>query len=93
MKMDNLEKALAMLADEPAHPGLAFIDDAVFNRIAARGAAAVSSRVVIVAAIGAVLMGVAGAGLSSAPALAAPVLSPFGAADPLAPSTLLGGGH
>ena len=91
--MDDLDKALGMLADVRAHPGLASIDDAVFSRIAARGAAAVSGRVAIVAGIGAVLMGVAGAGLPSAPAVVAPALSPFGAADPLAPSTLLGDGH
>jgi hypothetical protein len=93
MMMDDLDQALRMLANAPAHPGLSSIDEAVFGRIAARNAAVVSGRVALVAGVGAVLMGLAGAGLPSAPALAAPALSPFGAADPLAPSTLLGDGH
>ena len=89
MKTD-LDALLGQLKDEPPHPGLANLEDAVFRRLAAQtqitGPLQISAG--MVAAIGAILLGFVSNGL--APSAEASVsLSPFGPANPLAPSTLL----
>lgn len=85
----DLEAALSRLAVAPTHPGLANLEAAVFQKIAEqrRHDSRSPLRFGLLAATGAVLMGVAGASLTSA--APAPMLSPFGPAAPLAPSTML----
>ncbi|WP_454886322.1 hypothetical protein [Sphingomonas oryzagri] len=91
---DDLDDMLARLARSSTHPGLDALDRAVFARIdAARVARRAGGMLALASAAAALLMGVAGATLPAAAAQAAPSLSPFGPADPLAPSTLLGGDH
>ncbi|WP_238995452.1 hypothetical protein [Sphingomonas solaris] len=74
-------------ARRPPPPALAAIDAAVFARIDAAPPAA-PLRAGVLAAVGAVAIGVASAGLAPAPAQASPVLD---SATALAPSTLLSG--
>lgn len=91
MTMD-LDAALRRLAAAPPHPGLAGIESAVFRRLAEQRRDDARSRVRlgVVAAVGAVLMGVAGAGVTGVTSAAqTQTLSPFGPSTPLAPSTLL----
>lgn len=92
MNMDtDLDAALRRLAEQPVHPGLANLENDVLKLIAAeRRAGGVTMRSGMLAAVGAVSLGIAGGGLSSAAATAqVPTLSPFGPSVPLAPSTLL----
>ncbi|QNQ09675.1 hypothetical protein [Sphingomonas alpina] len=92
--MNEIEAMLARLRDAPVHPGLAMIDAAVFDELAARAAAPppLSARAFGVAAVMALAIGIAGAALPGRSARAAPI-SPFGAPSALAPSTLLGTGE
>lgn len=85
----DLDAALGRFAAAPLHPGLADIEGAVFQRLAEqqRADARAPVRLGVVAAVGAVLMGVAGASMTSA--AQTQTLSPFGPSTPLAPSTLL----
>ena len=88
----NLDSALRRLAEQPLHPRLAELEGEVMRLITAerRAGAGVTLRSGILAALGAVALGVVGGGLSSAAAPAQmPTLTPFGPAVPLAPSTLL----
>lgn len=89
--MINLDDMLSQLGDAPVHPGLATIDDAVLAGLAAHQASlgAGTLRSASVAAIAALVIGVASAGLSGSPAVAASSLTPFGPTSALAPSTLL----
>lgn len=89
--MINLDDMLSQLGDAPVHPGLAAIDEAVLSGLAARQASIGAStlRPASVAAIAALVIGVASAGLSGSPAVAASSLTPFGSSSALAPSTLL----
>lgn len=91
--MDELDEMLGRLAHASVHPGLATIETAVLATIAARSTspARLTGRAVALATAGAVLMGVAGAAVPAATAQAQTALSPLGATDALAPSTLLGG--
>ena len=88
--MMDIDKALGRLAAAPAHDGLERLDEAVFARIHELNERdrRAPSHIAVAAAIGAVAMGIAGGGMPVATASAAS-LSPFGAASPLAPSTLL----
>lgn len=91
MDMD-LDSALRRLAEQPLHPRLDELEGDVMRLIAAeRGAgSAVTLRSGMLAAVGAVALGVAGGGLSSAgETTQVPTLTPFGSSTPLAPSTLL----
>lgn len=91
--MDNdLDGLLSRLRNEPTHPALIGLDEAVFRRIAALPpiSAASQFRLGAVAAFGAVLLGIASNGFTP-PAEASVTLSPFGPSNPLAPSTLLVG--
>ena len=87
--MTDLDNMLSRLALAPVHSGLAAIDDAVLTRLSLR-AAQIPGSAVGLAAVVALLIGVAGAGLPSARAEAAPV-TPFGLSSALAPSSLLAG--
>lgn len=92
MNMDtDLDVALRRLAEQPVHPGLASLEGDVLKLIAAeRRTHGATLKSGMLAAVGAVALGIAGGGLSSAAASArAPTLSPFGPSVPLAPSTLL----
>lgn len=88
--MMDIDETLGRLAAAPVHGGLERLDEAVFARVRALNERdrRTPGRIAAVAAIGAVAMGVAGAGIPAATASAAG-LSPFGAAAALAPSTLL----
>jgi hypothetical protein len=88
--MMNIDEALGRLAAAPVHGGLERLDEAVFARIHALNERdrRAPGRIVVAAAVGAVAMGIAGAGIPAGTASAAG-LSPFGVAAPLAPSTLL----
>jgi hypothetical protein len=84
----DLDAALQRLSAIPAHPGLASIDGVVMERLHMRAAATAVHGIGIgaIAAIGALMLGIAAGG----PVQAAPgTLSPFGPSSPLAPSTLL----
>lgn len=83
--MIDLDDTLSRLAAAPVHSGLAAIDDAVLARLSAR-AAQIPGSAIGLAAVAAVLIGLAGAGLPSTRAEAA---GPFGQPSALAPSTLL----
>ena len=84
--MIDLDDTLNRLAAAPVHSGLATIDDAVLARLSAR-AAQIPTSAIGLAAVAAVLIGVAGAGLPGTRAEAA--AAPFGQPSALAPSTLL----
>lgn len=89
--MINLDDMLSQLGDAPVHPALASMDEAVMAGLAADQASlgAGMLRPASVAAVAALVIGVASAGLSGAPAVAASSLTPFGPTSALAPSTLL----
>lgn len=91
MKTD-LDGLLTRLRNEPGHPGLIGLEEAVFQRIAAlpQVSAASQLRFGVVAAFGAVLLGIASNGFTPR-AETSVTLSPFGPSNPLAPSTLLVG--
>jgi hypothetical protein len=88
---DYIDAALNRLGNAPVHPGLAGSDAAVLARLSARREAAASLRFGPVAAVVAVVMGLAASGIPSQRVEASPSLSLFGPAPPLAPSTLLAG--
>ena len=85
--MIDLDDTLSRLALAPVHSGLAKIDDAVLTQLSLR-AAQIPGRFLGLAAVVALLVGVAGAGLPSGRAEAA-ALAPFGQPTALALSTLL----
>ncbi|SNS62119.1 hypothetical protein SAMN06295912_110109 [Sphingomonas laterariae] len=89
--MTDIDAMLAQLARDPVHPGLATIDAAVLDEIAARAAAPATPGLagVGLAALIALVIGVAGSALPGTPARAASI-SPLGTPAVLAPSTLLG---
>ena len=85
--MIDLDDTLNRLAAAPVHAGLAAIDDAVLTRLSQR-AAQIPGSAIALAAVAALLVGVAGAGLPGTRAEAA-TSAPFGQPSALAPSTLL----
>ena len=91
MKSD-LDGLLHRLRNEPEHPGLIGLEEAVLSRIAALPQVSTGSQLSLgaVAAFGAVLLGIASIGFTLR-AEASVTLSPFGSSNPLAPSTLLVG--
>ncbi|MBA3897962.1 MAG: hypothetical protein H0X36_12690 [Sphingomonadaceae bacterium] len=86
---NDLDTALRCLASED-HPGLSAIEGTVMARIQERRAAeaAFGAPLVVLAALGAITLGISASALQFAPAVAAS-LSPFGPSTALAPSTLL----
>ena len=91
--MADLDDIFGKLGASPVPTALAGIDDAVFAGLASHHAATLgtSGRVMGIAAIGALVVGVGGAALPGTSARAAQSLLPFGTPAMLAPSSLLGG--
>lgn len=89
--MTDIDAMLARLRESPVHPGLAAIEAAVFDELAARAnaPATLGATGLSMAAVIALVIGVAGSTLPGTPVKAASI-SPFGAQSALAPSTLLG---
>lgn len=87
----NIDDALARLASDTPHHGLAGLEDRVMNAIATQPAAGVGAGATLAAVGLALALGVFSNVVPSADAQAATTLSPFGAPSPLAPSTLLAG--
>jgi len=87
----NIEDALARLASATPHSGLAGLEDRVLTAIAIQPAGAGAAGMTLTAMGMALALGLFSNVVPATDAQAAPVLSPFGAASPLAPSTLLGG--
>ena len=88
----ELDEALAGLSAAPVHPGLTGIEDRVLSRVRSEAALAAQAtqglRIGAVAALAALGLGIA-AGSPGAAMPSSVMLSPFGPASPLAPSTLL----
>ena len=89
--MIDLDDLLSQIGDAPMHPALALMDEGVMAGLAARQASLGDGmlRPASVAAVAALVIGFASAGLTGSPAVAAPSLTPFGPSSALAPSTLL----
>lgn len=85
----DIDAALRALATAD-HPALAGMEDAVIAETHARRARRTSVRMAAIAGVGAVALGAVAAGPGASPASATPAAL-FGAAAPLAPSTLLMG--
>lgn len=86
----NLDDMLQGLREAPPHPGLTRIDGAELAAIG-RARALDIKRPALLAGASALLIGMAGSLVPANQAEASVAASPFGAATPLAPSTLLGG--
>ncbi len=89
--VQDLDAALGRLSAAPVHPGLGSIEDAVLGRLHAPVTASPLAGIGggALAAVAALMLGVASGG-GAVPANAARgTLSPFGPSSPLAPSTLL----
>ncbi|EXS70509.1 MULTISPECIES: hypothetical protein [unclassified Sphingobium] len=93
--MTDVDAALARLREAPVHPRLATIDEAVLNHMIARTSARDVSPAGFfgMAAVGALIMGIAGSSFPGEPVRLASSISPFGAPPMLAPSTLLESGE
>lgn len=87
----NIDDALARLASDTPHRGLAGLEDRVLSAIASQPAAGIGAGTTLAAVGLALALGVFSNVVPSAGAQAATTLSPFGAPSPLAPSTLLAG--
>lgn len=85
----DIDNTLIRLREKAVDARLATLDGAILASIA-KARADDLGRPLAFAGVFALIVGVAGAGLPTAPASAQPSLAPFGAASPLAPSTLLG---
>lgn len=89
--MIDLDDLLSQIGDAPMHPALALMDEGVMAGLAAHQASLGDGmlRPASVAAVAALVIGFASAGLTGSSAVAAPSLTPFGPSSALAPSTLL----
>ncbi len=85
----NIDENIMRLRDAPVPSQLAALDGAMLAKVAAERADDLR-RPVAFASLLALVVGVAGAGLPTEPAVARNTLTPFGAVSPLTPSTLLG---
>lgn len=85
----NIDDALARLAADAPHRGLAGLEDRVLSALSAQPAASIGAGTAFIAAGLALTLGVFSNIIPAADAQAAPVLSPLGAPSPLAPSSLL----
>jgi hypothetical protein len=90
--MEDLDRALARLADAPAPAALDDIDARVLARIGARPSTRAAGLGIGAVAVAALVIGMAGAGLPVS-ARAGATLAPLGGVSPLAPSTLLATGQ
>jgi len=88
--MDNIDNLLARMRDLPLDPRLDAIDGAVFDGLARRAAAHVSTPAMAMVAALSLVIGLAGS-LTPAEPVQATTIFPLGAPAALAPSTLLGG--
>ncbi|QYE33333.1 hypothetical protein KZX46_00570 (plasmid) [Polymorphobacter sp. PAMC 29334] len=87
--MDDLDKVLKRLANEPMPASLDGVEARVLARIAARPAVRAGMGVGAMTIAAALVMGIFGAGFPAREARAVSVLSPLGPVSPLAPSNLL----
>lgn len=86
----NIDDALARLASDAPHRGLAGLEDRVLTAIASQPATTIGTGTALVAMGLALTLGVFSNVVPTADAqAAAPALSPLGAPSPLAPSSLL----
>lgn len=85
----NIDDALARLAEDAPHPGLAGLEDRVLSAIAAQPVASIGAGTAFTAMGLALALGVFSNIVPASDAHAAPALSPLGAPSPLAPSSLL----
>lgn len=89
--MDDIDGLLARLAQAPLPAALDGLELRVLDRLTASPASRIGAGIGAFAIVGALAMGMAGAGLPTASAAARSPLLPFGTSSPLAPSTLLAG--
>ncbi|WP_295638294.1 hypothetical protein [Novosphingobium sp.] len=87
--MSELDDLMRQLGQMPVPPQLAVLDGEMLADVAVSRASDLR-RPIAFASVFALLCGVAGAGLPTAPAAARSSLTPFAVASPLMPSTLLG---
>lgn len=85
----DIDDTIMRMRDAPVHPRLATLDGAMLAEVA-HSRADDLRRPLAFASVLALIVGVVGAGLPAEPAVARNTLTPFGAASPLTPSTLLG---
>jgi len=83
----DIDEALRKLGTA-SHPGLEGLEDAVLAAVKSRRETRTGIRMAALAGVGAIALGTIAAGPAARPASAS-ALAPFGAAAPLAPSTLL----
>lgn len=85
----NIDDALARLAADAPHRGLAGLEDRVLSAIASQPTATIGTGTALVAMGLALTLGVFSNVVPASDAQAAPALAPLGAPGPLAPSSLL----
>ena len=85
----NIDDALARLASDAPHRGLAGLEDRVLSAIASQPAATIGAATAFMAIGLALTLGIFSNVVPAADAQAATALSPLGAPSPLAPSSLL----
>lgn len=88
--MDDIDSALARLADAPVPPALEGLEARVLARISTRPQVRGAGIGIGVVTIAALAIGMAGAGVPATASAVAP-LAPLGGSSALAPSTLLSG--
>jgi hypothetical protein len=91
--MDELDIILTRMRESPAHPGLASMENAVIEGVAARRTNAGAIRNMAIAGIAALGIGMAGGQFSGGHAEASVSVVPFGVPTALAPSSLLAAGE
>ena len=85
----QIDDALARLSASAGHPGLEGLEDRVLGAIGRESTRAIGARATLGAAAFSLLLGGISNVVPAADAQAAAITSPFGASNPLAPSTLL----
>lgn len=92
--MNDLDKLLGRLREAPTPSRLSLIDEGVMAAVAAHPAGRDTLTIATfgLAAVAALLVGIAGSVISPPTVYAAPI-APFGSPSALAPSTLLGEGQ
>lgn len=89
--MDDIDSLLARLAHAPTPVTLDGLEARVLDRLSASPTSRMGVGIGVFAILGALAIGMAGAGLPAASAVVRSPLLPFGTNSPLAPSTLLAG--
>lgn len=85
----DIDDALARFAASATHPGLDGLEDRVLLAISAPPIRTIGAGATLTAGAFALIFGAFSNLVPAADAQAAPVVSPFGISNPLAPSTLL----